>query len=216
MTHRGADFVTDLFGMVLAGGQSRRMGRDKGLLRYFSDAHREVLYALLKRYCARVFLSVNAHQPQVRPEAFEYLVDQPEYSDNGPIGAVLGFRDAHPGAGLLLVSCDLPFFDETAAEALLGARDLSRPATAFVNPENNRPEPLVTIYEAAFLEALPRHFAAGSRSLQKIMLAHNPVLITDFDPRWIHSADAPEDYERARRALSPDSGDQHAGESADL
>ena len=203
-----ADFTgsvaTDLFGMVLAGGQSRRMGRDKGLLRYYNDAHREVLYALLKRYCARVFLSVNAHQPHLWPEVFEYLVDRPEYADNGPIGAVSGFWDGHRGAGPLMVSCDLPFFDAAAAEELLGARDPLRSATAFVNPENNRPEPLVPVYEPAFLEALPRHFAAGSRSLQKIMLDLDPVLIRDFDPRWIHSADAPEDYARARKALGQD------------
>jgi molybdopterin-guanine dinucleotide biosynthesis protein A len=191
-------------GLVLAGGESRRMGRDKGLIPYRGEAHREVLYALLQPVCARVFLSVNAVQPRPEPERFEYLVDRPEYAGNGPIGAVMGFRDAHPDVALLLVSCDLPFFGAEALGALLAARDPARPATAFLNSENDRPEPLVTIYEPRFLDGLPAHFGRGVRSLQRILLEDPPALIRDFDARWIRSADTPEDRDRAREALGGD------------
>lgn len=193
-----------LYGLVLAGGESRRMGRDKGLIAYRGEAHRQVLYALLQSACARVFLSVNAGQPRPEPERFAYLVDAPEYAGNGPIGAVMGFRDAHPGVALLLVSCDLPFFGPQALQALLAARNTSRSATAFLNPENNRPEPLVTIYEPRFLERLAEDFGRGMRSLQRILLEDPPALITDFDARWIRSADTPEDRDRARDALGGD------------
>ena len=193
-----------LLGLVLAGGESRRMGRDKGLLSYRGAPHRELLHALLQRACARVFISVNPEQPRPEPERFGYLVDRAEYAGNGPIGAVLGFCVAHPGQALLLLSCDLPYFDETALDALVAARDPSRPATAFLNPENRKPEPLVTIYEPPFLARLPGLFQSGTRSLQRALLVDPPALITTFDPRWILSADSAEDYERARRALSPD------------
>lgn len=193
-----------LYGLVLAGGESRRMGVDKGLIAYHGVAQREVLFALLRTVCARVLLSVNAAQPMPEPERFQYLVDRPEYAGNGPIGAVMGFRDAHPGAALLLVSCDLPYFGTEALQALMTARDLTRSATAFLNPENNRPEPLVTIYERPFLERLPGHFGNGIRSLQRILLDDPPALIRAFDLRWIHSADTPEDRARARDALGVD------------
>ncbi len=196
----------DLYGLVLAGGESRRMGRDKGLIAYRGAAHRQVLYALLYSVCARVFLSVNAAQPRPEPERFEYLVDRPEYAGNGPIGAVMGFRDAHPGAAVLLISCDLPYFGPVALQALMSARDSNRPATAFLNPENDRPEPLVTIYEPGFLERLPDRFSRGARSLQKVLLEDPPALIRDFDLRWIDSADTPEDVARARAALGSDFG----------
>ncbi|MEO6063890.1 MAG: NTP transferase domain-containing protein [Thermoflexales bacterium] len=190
-----------LYGLVLAGGESRRMGRDKGLIAYRGEAHRQVLYALLRSACDRVFLSVNPAQPRPEPERFEYLVDRPEYAGNGPIGAVMGFRDAHPGLALLLVSCDLPYFGPVALQALLAARNSNRPATAFLNPQNDRPEPLVTIYEPGFLGRLPAHFSRGARSLQRVLLEDPPALIRDFDLRWIDSADTPEDAARARAAL---------------
>jgi len=195
-----------LYGLVLAGGESRRMGRDKGLLVYRGEAHRDVLYRLLRPVCARVFLSLNPAQPRPEPERFEYIVDQPPYSGNGPIGAVMGFRDAHPGVALLLLSCDLPYFGPEALRALLAARDSTRPATAFLNPENIRPEPLVTIYEPRFLDHLAEHFGRGVRSLQRVLLEDPPALIRDFDPRWIRSADTPEDVEQARRALGGTDG----------
>jgi molybdopterin-guanine dinucleotide biosynthesis protein A len=184
------------------------MGRDKGLIAYRGGAHRQVLYALLQSVCARVFLSVNATQPRPEPERFEYLVDRAEFAGNGPIGAVMGFREAHPGVALLLVSCDLPFFGAEALGALLAARDPARPATAFLNSENNRPEPLVTIYEPRFLQRLPGQFGSGIRSLQRILLDDAPALIRDYDPSWILSADTPEDAARARGALGGDSGNR--------
>lgn len=193
-----------LYGLVLAGGESRRMGRDKGLIAYHGEAHRQVLYALLRPVCAEVFLSVNAGQPRPEPESFAYLVDAPEYAGNGPIGAVMGFRDAHPGVALLLVSCDLPYFGAEALQTLVAARDPVRPATAFLNPENDRPEPLVTIYEPRFLGRLAQDFGRGTRSLQRILLEDPPALIRDFDPRWIRSADTPEDRDRALYALGGD------------
>ena len=134
-----------LYGLVLAGGESRRMGVDKSLIAYRGVAQREALFALLEPVCARVFLSVNASQLMPDPERFAYIVDRPEYAGNGPIGAVMSFRDAHPGVALLLVSCDLPYFGAEALQTLVAARDPVRPATAFLNPENDRPEPLLSL-----------------------------------------------------------------------
>lgn len=193
-----------LYGLVLSGGESRRMGVDKGLIAYRGVAQRELLYALLQPVCARVFLSVNPSQARPEPERFEYIIDQPAYSGNGPIGAVMGFRDAYPGVGLLLVSCDLPFFGAEALRALLAAREPTRSATAFLNPENDRPEPLVTIYEPRFLQRLADDFNHGARSLQRVLLEDPPALIREFDRRWILSADTPGDVARARIALGGD------------
>lgn len=187
--------------MILAGGESRRMGRDKGQLAYHGVPHRQYLYDLIRPACAAVWLSLQAGQTPPDEERYQVLFDRPEYAGHGPISAVMSFCDAHPGVALLLLSCDLPYFDRDALNALLRARDPARPATAFLNPDNGKPEPLVTIYEPAFLDLLPARFAAGLRSLQRALLEDAPALVGSVDQRWIRSADSPEDFARAQRAL---------------
>lgn len=190
-----------LHGMILAGGESRRMGRDKGLLAYRGSAHREYLYALIRPVCDVVWLSLRVGQPEPDPARYNVLFDVPAYAGNGPISAVMGFRDAHPEAALLLLSCDLPYFNRAALDALLAGRDPARPATAFLNPDNGKPEPLVTIYEPDFLARLPRRFASGMRSLQRALLEDSPALVNVMDPRWIRSVDAPDEFDAALRDL---------------
>lgn len=190
-----------LYGLVLAGGQSRRMGRDKGLLEYHGQPHREYLYALLARYCERVFLSLNPTQSQPDAAYFNLILDTPNYADTGPVGAVVNMVEQHPNVALFVVTCDLPFFDASCAEQLLAARDPARAATAFLNPDINQAEPLVTIYEAAFLRGVPAQFKAGVNSLRKLLAKADVKLITQHTGRCIHSADLPDEFSAANRAM---------------
>lgn len=193
--------MSELWGLVLAGGKSERMGRDKGLLVYYDQPHRLWLADLLSEACERVFISIGHADDAMPGDGRDYIADRADYAGNGPIGALLSANAAHPGQAWLVVSCDLPFFDRAAIGALLANRDGSKYATAFFNPVNGQPEPLVTIYEPAFMDALPAWFAAGDRSMRRIMARSDTRLIRDFDQRWLVSADTPAGYEAARRDL---------------
>ncbi|NNE77041.1 MAG: NTP transferase domain-containing protein, partial [Pricia sp.] len=48
-----------IYGLVLAGGKSSRMGKDKGLIPYHGMPQREYLYHLLGRVCDKTFLSIR-------------------------------------------------------------------------------------------------------------------------------------------------------------
>lgn len=198
--------MSALWGLVLAGGKSERMGRDKGRLSYHGAPHREWLADVLAQACERVFISVSRPEESESGTGRAYLVDEAAYAGNGPIGALLSANAAHPHHAWLVVSCDLPFFGPAALAALTSRRDASRPATAFLNPTNAQPEPLVTIYEAAFMDALPGWFGAGERSMRRIMARIDTHLIREFDPRWLTSADTPEGYAEALRVMRGQSG----------
>ena len=196
--------TSDLYGLVLAGGKSARMGRDKGLLDYHGRPQREWLADLLAIYCSRVFVSVRSGQVESEFDGddFTFLEDLPEFGNHGPIGALLTAQAAHPNHAWLVVSCDLPFFDQTAIACLLRHRAPGSPATAFINHEIDRPEPLSTIYEPGFMNALPAAFAAGANSMMRILHTLPDVSrVIEYDPLWIMSADTPEAFDAALQRL---------------
>ncbi len=186
-----------LYGLVLAGGQSTRMGQDKGLLDYHGQPHRFYLAEVLRSYCERVFISINAQQTPLQSEIYNYVVDAPAYADTGPIGAVLSAHITFPAASFLIVTCDLPFFDAACAQQLVSHRDEDAEATAFLNAAMGQPEPLVAIYERRLLQTLPDAFMGGARSLRRVLGRAKVTLLREFDARCIHSADSPEDYRAA-------------------
>ena len=196
-----------LTGLILAGGKSERMGADKGLVRYRNKPHRFWLADLIAPRCERVFISVNHAQEQVNAAQYAYVVDAPAYADNGPIGGLMSASAAHGAdAAWLVISCDLPYFDAAALTALVAARDTTRAATAFINPEINMPEPLITIYEPAFMRGLAGAFAAGARSLRRLLAQADTHLIHPQDPRWIVSANTPQARDEALRGLGQPTG----------
>ena len=51
-----------LYGLVLAGGRSTRMGQDKSLISYHGKAQREYMADLLGQWCSRTFISCRGDQ----------------------------------------------------------------------------------------------------------------------------------------------------------
>jgi molybdopterin-guanine dinucleotide biosynthesis protein A len=73
-----------LYGLVLAGGESSRMGRDKALLRYHGTSQVRYLVKLLSEYCARVFVSVGPDRSG--SETAGGRTDSPQYARAGQDG----------------------------------------------------------------------------------------------------------------------------------
>ena len=101
---------TEIYGLVLVGGESRRMGSDKALLSYDGKATQlERTAALLQSVCPRVFISQREEQPFPTPEGTEAIFDHVEEA-RGPLRGILSAMHAHPdalaGAGLRLAQSD--------------------------------------------------------------------------------------------------------------
>src|ERR1035437_38083 len=96
-----------IFGLILAGGYSRRMGQDKALLEFHGKPQIKHIYDLLHKYCSKVFLSKRKYQKAYHGIAS--INDSDEFSHQGPLAGILSAMKKYPDADWLVVACDLPF-----------------------------------------------------------------------------------------------------------
>ena len=106
----------EIYGLLLVGGESRRMGRDKALLKYGDDRTQlERSAELLQSVCPQVFVSLRAEQNFDLPAGTQAILDNaPEAK--GPLCGILSALRAHPEAHWLVLACDLPFLTTAALE----------------------------------------------------------------------------------------------------
>ncbi|MBS0388730.1 MAG: NTP transferase domain-containing protein, partial [Proteobacteria bacterium] len=130
-----------LHGLLLTGGRSRRMQRDKAALEYAGQTQLARAMALLEPLVERSFVSVRADQLDDRQRA-SYACIADALPDLGPIGGIHAALHAHPQAAWLVLACDLPFLDAATLQQLIAERDPRRIASAFRSNHDGKPEPL--------------------------------------------------------------------------
>lgn len=189
-----------LFGLVLAGGASTRMQRDKAALRYHGKPQIEWTFELLSEICEQVFVSVRPDQTDdpVRrrlPQIVDRLVNK------GPIAGISAALAAHPDVAWLVVACDLPFLSRTTLDHLLSHRDRARQATAFRSTHDGLPEPLCAIYEPASRAAIEAHLAAGKDCPRKFLINSDVCLLDQPDPRSLDNVNTVDEHGAAVRLL---------------
>ncbi len=189
-----------LYGLVLAGGRSTRMGSDKAALRIGARTQLEQAMALLAPRVARAFVSVRADQ-RTDPlrGRFEQIQDTRE--DLGPIAGILAAQERHPASAWLVLACDLPLLDAATLDCLLRERAPERLATAFRSSLDGLPEPLCAVYEPASGAALAAYLASGRNCPRKFLSQADVKLIAEPNPRALDNANTPEEYASAMSAL---------------
>jgi molybdenum cofactor guanylyltransferase len=191
---------TPLYGLVLAGGRSERMGQDKAALPVAGRTQLERTMALLAPRVARGFISVRGDQRHEPLRAgFEQIADTRE--GLGPIAGILAAQERFPDCAWLVLACDLPLLDAATLDCLLRARAPARLATAFRSSHDGLPEPLCAVYEPASRPVLAAYVARGHNCPRKFLMSADVELLDEPDPRALDNANTPEEYAVAMSAL---------------
>ena len=169
-----------LNGLLLAGGKSSRMGRDKASMVVGGDGITQARRAaeLLGKFCERTFVSLRAGQPAPEgAQRLEVLVDSP--LAQGPLSGILAAFQKDPEAAWLVLACDLPFISEQVLSHLIAHRKPNDPPPflAFASSSDGLPEPLCAIYEPSARAVLERHAARGHFCPRHIMIEEKADLI---------------------------------------
>ena len=190
-----------LFGLVLSGGASTRMGEDKGLVDYHGLPQREYLYQLLKGLCDDVFLSVQEKQLDEVPSGLKTILDQDKFK--GPFNGILSAYEAHKDVAWLVLACDLPFMNSEALQHLIEIRNPKKDATAFFNQEMGQPEPLACIWETNGLEKALKFLEDSNNRSPKIFLMNTDIeLVKPKDEQVLFNANLPSDHDFVKKKLA--------------
>lgn len=149
-----------LAGVVLAGGQSRRMGRPKALLRAGGgDPWLTRLLGLLRAAGANPRY-VAGGQPAWSPPDATHVVDL--RPDAGPLAGLESALLASPAEWLVVLACDLPCATPELVAALLWGRAPQALAVAARGPQGL--EPLAACYARGALPRLRDYLDSGRRA----------------------------------------------------
>jgi len=186
-----------LYGLVLAGGRSVRMGRDKGSLDYHGRPQALWMLDLVSRHCEHAFVSVRDEQASAQPYAGLPLVID-EGRIEGPAAGLLAAFRHRPDVAWLVVGADMALLDDATLAELARSRDATRTATAYRHPDGTA-EPLCAIWEPA-ARALLEPQGRPSISLRRALEEGPTRFVAAADPTRLRSVNTAAD-DRAIRAL---------------
>ena len=190
-----------IYGLILSGGKSTRMGNDKGLIDYHGKPQREYLYELAVRFCDRVYFSIRKDQLDSFAKGVKVIVDKDRYP--GPFNGILSAHDQHPMVAWLVLACDLPLLNEKGLMELVGSRNTAKYATAFCSKHSGRPEPLIAIWELKALEVAKAHLeTAGNLSPRAFLMNADIQLVVPSSEEQLYNANSKEDYHLVKEKLT--------------
>lgn len=198
--------IPKFYGLVLAGGESKRMGQDKAKLDFHGRPQVEHCCELLSKFCEKVFISCRQGQAShMGSKNFPTIFDAPPFAGAGPLAGILSAMQVHPNAVWLVLGCDLPFVTEETLATLRKGRDPTKIATAYRSTHDDLPEPLCAIYEPHGRGDILKFFKNGVHCPRKILLRGDAHLLTQTDPRWLENINSPEKYEMTQKILRNES-----------
>jgi molybdenum cofactor guanylyltransferase len=189
-------------GVILAGGKSRRMGRDKAFLPFGQGLLIERVIEVIQQVTADVMLITNSPEQYQR---FGLPMFTDVIPDAGSLGGIYtGLVSAKVPYSLCL-ACDMPFVKPDFLRFLCDTADQAD----VVIPRNAEDfQPLCAIYAQACREPIRQRIEAGRLKItgffdQVHVRVIEDELLTRFDPHdmMFFNANTPEEYAKAQRML---------------
>jgi len=140
-------------GVILCGGNSSRMGRDKGLILKDGIPWARRMADKLAPFGIAVVFSVNASQLgdyAVFTPARQLVVD--EVVVGGPLRGLLSVHAKFPDKDLLLLACDMPDLDHATIFQLISAYRACGPYEYYSYQEGTFFQPFCAIYTSVGLK----------------------------------------------------------------
>ena len=179
-----------MVGVILSGGQSARMGSDKGLLKNSrKEAWVEHAASLLNEFCTQVVVSVNPSQSAIYSKLFSpenLVIDNTSIPVRGPLLGLLSAHEAFPGRTIYLLACDMIHMDPHVLSRLYSIYLQQGDKEAYIYENDGRLEPLCGIYSRPGLNHLSTYFMEHK--------SENSSMMHALDQLSVHTIPVPESW----------------------
>jgi molybdenum cofactor guanylyltransferase len=181
-----------MLGIVLCGGQSLRMGTDKGLLNHQDKLWGQVAADKLGSLNLPVKFSVNPLQQSTYAGYFgdqQLIVDDPSLDVRGPLLGVLSAHLSDNEEDLFLLACDILLMETRLLGKLIHTAKANDSFDAYIFTKDGQQEPLCGIYKAQGLKHIINLLQANGlakHSMKQVLsnLRVCEIAIEDQDYRY--------------------------------
>ena len=166
-----------MLGVILCGGQSSRMGSDKGLLKLEANTWAQTAIDKMTTLNIPVKISVNSKQYNDYAAVFpstDLVTDDASLSLKGPLLGVLSSHLKFPDEDLFILACDMPLMEPSLLNKLYTQYQQEPSFNAYVFTNEGEPEPLCGIYKSKGLSLILDILISGRlfKHSMKFMLDH--------------------------------------------
>ena len=182
--------------LVLAGGDSRRMGRAKAWLEVGETTLLRWVIDRLAASFSEVVVSF-AEPEQVR-ELMPYRIVFDRKPSAGPLAGLEAGLGAARNDITFAIACDMPYVTREIAEKAVAA---SHGCDAAIPRIDGRPEPACAAYRRSALGRITAALDAGRYKASDLAEELDVAWLEGLEPDLFRSLNGPDDYERFRDAL---------------
>lgn len=185
---------------ILAGGQSKRMGRDKAFLEVGGQPVIERVINRVRGLTNDLFISANEPEKYVR---FNLPLVADIYPDKAALGGMYSVIQAARHPHVLVVACDMPFLHVGLLQHLVELAPTADIVIPLINPP--QPETLHAVYSKACLPAIERRLLTNQLRIigffEEVSVRYlERAEVAKFDPQFYSflNMNTPEEWEKVQ------------------
>ena len=170
-------------GLILAGGQSRRMqGQDKGLQMLNGQMLVAHVFARLRPQLGQVWLCANRHLSQYETFGLPVFSDESAYLGMGPLAGITSFTAHLPDeyTHVQIAPCDTPFLPADLSARLYAAACAHNALAAYPQTAEGAHYSCALLHRS-LLASAASHLNGGQRSLHGWLAQHRALAVAGFD-----------------------------------